>query len=172
VSVNREKKEQMVKELSEQFAAFDSYYLLDFMNMPVSLTTQFRRQLRENSYSLRVVKNRLALRALKEETPEDLKISFQGPTALAFAEKDPVGLARLIKQFSTENKVLSVKAGMIEGQFLEKDMFEGIAKLSSKEDLIAKLGYLMAYPLIKLLRTWQAPLTSLGSVLGQLKSNK
>lgn len=172
MNVNREKKEGMVNELSEAFSAFDSYYLLDFMNMPVSLATQFRRQLRENSYSFRVVKNRLALRALKEDAPEDLRSIFQGPTAIAFAEKDAVGLAKLIKEFSTQNKVLEVKGGMIEGQFLGKEMFEDIAKLTSKDDLIAKFGYLMAYPLMTLLRTWQAPFHSFGSVLSQLKSNK
>lgn len=172
MNVTREKKERMVEELSKDFGTFDSYYLLDFINMPVSLLTQFRKRLMENSYSCRVVKNRLALRALKDDLPEDLKASFQGPTAIAFAEKDPIGLAKLIKEFSIQNKVLVVKGGMIEGHFLEREMFEDIAKLSSKEDLIAKLGYLMAYPLIKLLRTWQAPFNSLGSMLSQLKSNK
>lgn len=172
MNVNREKKAQVVNELSESFGAGDSYYLIDFINMPVSLATQFRRQLRANAYSFRVVKNRLALKALKDDVPQDLMASFQGPTGVAFAKKDPVGLARLIREFSIQNKVLTVKGGMIEGHFMGKEMFEDIAKLSSKEDLIAKLGYLLAYPLMKLLRTWQAPFQSLGSVLSQLKSIK
>ena len=172
MNVNREKKELLVKKMGEDFDKHDSYYLLDFMNMPVSLVTQFRRQLRDKEYSFCVVKNRLALRALKDDSPGELKTSFQGPTAIAYAEKDPVGLAKLIKEFSVQHKVLNVKGGMIEGHFLEREMFEDIAKLSSKEDLIAKLGYLMAYPLMKLLRTWQAPFNSLGSMLSQLKSNK
>ncbi|MGD2295307.1 MAG: 50S ribosomal protein L10 [Candidatus Aminicenantes bacterium] len=172
MNVNRERKEQLVKEMSDAFDKYDSFYLIDFINMPVWLSVQLRKKLRENSYPFRVIKNRLALRALKEDFPEDLKTYFQGPTAIAYAEEDPVGLARLIKDFSSQHKVLTVKGGIIEGQLLQKEEFEDIAKLTSKEDLIGKLGYLMAYPLKNLLRTWQAPFNSIGSMLSQIKSKK
>lgn len=172
MSVNREKKEEQVKELNETFDKYDSFYLIDFINMPVSLAVEFRKQLRENSCSFQVIKNRLALRALKEDYPEDLKGYFQGPTGVAFSQDDPLGLARLIKDFSSQHKILTIKGGMIEGQLLEAEKFEEIAKLTSKKDLIGKLGYLMAYPLQKLLQTWQAPFNSMGSVLSQVKSKK
>jgi len=172
VNVNRAKKEQQINEIYKTFVKHDSFYLLDFMKMPVSLAVQFRKQMRENSYSFLVIKNRLALRALKEDFPEDLKSQFRGPTAIAYAQENPIGLARLIKDFSVQHKVLSVKCGVVEGQFLAGERFADIAKLTSKDDLLAKLGYLMAYPLIKFLRTWQAPLNSVGSMLDQLKSKK
>lgn len=172
MNVNRAKKEQQINEIHESFAKHDSFYLLDFMKMPVSLAVEFRKQMRENSHSFMVVKNRLAVRALKEGVPEDLKSQFQGPTAIAFAQENPLGLARLIKDFSVQHKVLSVKCGIVEGQFLEGERFADIARLTSKNDLLAKLGYLMAYPIITFLRTWQAPLNSVGSMLDQLKSKK
>jgi large subunit ribosomal protein L1 len=170
--VKREDKEKQVKELSDSFEKHDSFYLVDFIKMSVAQAVELRRIFRDNSYSFRVVKNRLALRALKEDFPEDLKTFFQGSTAIAFASQNPVGLARLIKDFSDRNKVLSVKAGMLEGQFLSSERFTEVAVLSSREDLIAKVGNLMALPLIKLLWTWQAPLNSLGRLLSQLKTKK
>ncbi len=172
MNVNREKKEQQVEEIRESFVNHDSFYLLDFMKMSVNLAVEFRNQMRENSYSFLVVKNRLALRALKEDFPEDLKSQFRGPTAIAFAQENPIGLARLIKDFSVQHKVLTVRCGIVEGQFLEGEKFADIAKLTSKDDMLAKLGYLMAYPLITFLRTWQAPLNSVVSMLDQLKSQK
>lgn len=172
MNVNRAKKEQQINEIHESFAKHDSFYLLDFLKMPVSLAVEFRKQMRENSYSFLVIKNRLALRALKEDFSDDLKSQFRGPTAIAFAQENPIGLARLIKDFSAQHKVLSVKCGIIEGQFLEEERFAEIAKLTSKDDLLAKLGYLLAYPLATFLRTWQAPLNSVGSMLDQLKSKK
>jgi len=172
VNVSREKKERQVGEIHESLIKHDSFYLLDFMNMSVPLAVEFRKQMRENSYSFLVVKNRLALRALNEDFPEDLKTQFRGPTAIAFAQENPIGLARLIKDFSVQHKVLSVRCGIVEGQFLEGERFVDIAKLTSKDDLLAKLGYLMAYPLMTFLRTWQAPLSSVGSMLDQLKSKK
>ncbi|UCC41381.1 MAG: 50S ribosomal protein L10 [Candidatus Aminicenantes bacterium] len=170
--MRREEKESQVKELTEAFESHDTFYLLDFVNMPVSQSVQLRRRLRDQSYTFRVIKNRLALRALSEDFPDDLKEFFQGPTAIAFAPQDPLGLARILRDFSAEYKVLSVKAGMFEGQFLHAQKFEEIANLTSREDLLAKLGFLMSNPLIKLLKTWQAPLDSLGRLLSQLKTKK
>lgn len=170
--MKREDKEKQVKELIDSFEKYDSFYLVDFIRMSVAQAVELRRIFRDNSYSFRVVKNRLALRALKEDFPEDLKTCFQGSTAIAFASQNPVGLARLIKDFSDRNKVLSVKAGMLEGQFLSSERFTEVAALSSREDLIAKVGNLMALPLIKLLWTWQTPLNSLGRLLSQLKIKK
>ena len=172
MNVNREKKESLVREISENFAAHDSFYLLDFINMPVAQTAALRRQLHQNSFRIKVVKNRLALRALTESLPEDLKGHFRGPTAIAFASENPLQLAKMIRDFSKQHKVLKFKAGLLEGQFLPEDQFEDVANLTSREDLIARIGFLMANPLTKLLRTWQAPMESLGRLLSQLKSKK
>lgn len=172
MNVNREKKENLVSEISENFASHDSFYLLDFINMPVAQATELRRQLHENSFPIKVVKNRLALRALTEDLPEDLKTHFRGPTAIAFASENPLQLARMLRDFSKQHKVLNFKAGLLEGQFLSKDKFEDVANLTSRDDLLAKVGYLMAHPLIKMLRTWQAPVESMGRLLSQLKSKK
>jgi len=172
MNVNKQKKADLIEEINENFSKHDSFYLLDFINMPVAQTTELRRQLHENSYRMKVVKNRLALRALDESLPEDLKSHFRGPTAIAFASENPLQLARLLRDFSKQHKVLKFKAGMLEGQFLHEDQFEDVASLTSRQDLIAKIGYLMANPLIKLLRTWQAPIDSLGQLLSQLKSKK
>lgn len=170
--MKREDKEKQVKELTEAFSSHDSFFLVDFLNMSVAQAVEMRKLCRENSYSFRVVKNRLALRALKEEFPEDLKMSFQGSTAVAFAPQNPIGLARLIKDFSVRNNVLKVKAGILEGQFLNADRFNEVANLASREELLARIGGLMAAPLMKLLRTWHAPLSGLGTLLSQLKNKK
>jgi large subunit ribosomal protein L10 len=172
VNVNREMKEKQVKDLNEQFLQNDSYYLLDFKGLPVHRAVELRKKLRENSYSMTVVKNRLALRALGSDVPEQLRDSFTGPTALVFAQDNPIGLARIIKDFSSQYKVLSVKAGIVEGHFLPAEQFDELAKLNSRNDLLAKLGYLMAYPLTQMLRSLRAPLGSMGVLLDQLKSKK
>ena len=170
--MKREDKEMQVRELTKVFSSCDNFYLVDFINMSVAQAVELRRLCRENDYTFRVIKNRLALRALKEEFPEELRESFQGSTAIAFAPQNPLGLARLLKEFSARNKVLNFKAGLLEGQFLTVDSFNEVAKLTSRNDLLARLGGLMAAPLMRLLRTWQAPLSGFGTLLSQLKSKK
>lgn len=170
--MKREDKENIVKELREAFDKHDSFYLVDFQGMPVSQAVSLRDEFRNNSCTFRVIKNRLALRALKQEFPEDLKSYFQGPTAIAYTQQEPIKLARIIKDFSSKHKVLKVKGCLLEGQFFQEERFAEIASLQSREDLVAKIGYLMAYPLAKLSRTWQAPLNNIGRLLSQLKTKK
>jgi len=172
MNISKEKKESLIKEIDEAFKGHDTFYLLDFINMPVSQSVELRRQLREHSFTFKVVKNRLALRALPEDLPENLKQYFIGPTAIAFAAENPLQLARLLKDFYQQNKVLRFKAGLLEGQFLHEEQFSEVANLTSREDLLARIGYLMINPLIRTLRTWQAPIGSLGRLLSQLKSKK
>lgn len=168
--MKREQKEEIIKDLENSFEKMSTFYLVDFKGITVSQSIELRRLMRENSFLFRVIKNRLALRALKEEFPEDLREGFQGPTAIAFSPQDSISLARLLKNFSEENKVLKVKGGIVEGRFLAPEKFDEIASLTSKEDLLSKIVYLMTFPLIKLSRTWQSPLLSLGRMLSQLKT--
>ena len=170
--MKREIKEKHIKELKENFNHSDSIYLLNYKDMTVAQSVELRKIMRKNSYSFKVVKNRLAIRALKEQFPENLKQYFQQPTAIAFATQDPLGLARILRDFSVQNKVLTVKGGMIEGQLFAPERFDEILKIDSRDNLLGKIGYLMAFPLIKFATTWQAPLSQLGRLLSQLKTKK
>jgi len=172
VNVNREKKVKQIQDLAKVFEQNSTLYLIDYKKISVTKSIELRTQLRENDCSLKVIKNRLALRALTDELPLELKQHFQGPTAIAFTDENPIILARLLKDFIVQNKILKVKAGLVEGEFLSEGQFPEIANLTSRDDLLAKLGYLIVYPLTQLLKTWQAPFNSFGSMLSQLKSKK
>jgi large subunit ribosomal protein L10 len=170
--LKREAKENLVRELEENFERQKTVYLLDYTKMTVSQAVELRKLMRKNAYSFRVVKNRLALRALKDDLPEQLRNYFQKPTAVAFASEEPVKLARLLKDFSVQNKVLTFKGGLLDGRLVPPERFEEVCRLASREELLGKIAYFMAYPLAQLLRTWQAPLTSIGRLLSQLKDKK
>jgi len=172
VSVIRQRKEKQVRDIQDVFEQHPSFYLLNFNKMSVVRANELRQKLRENSYSIKVVKNRLAIRAMNEDFPQELKQQFVGPTALAYAVEDPVGLAKLIREFSVQHKLLSVKAAMLDGQYFPGEKFDEISRLSSREELIGKIAYLMAHPLIQLHRTLKAPISGFGRLLSQLKDKK
>jgi large subunit ribosomal protein L10 len=170
--MKRDQKATIIQSLTDAFAANGTYYLVDFKKMKVSQTVELRKLLRKSAYGYRVVKNRLALRALGERCPADLKPLFRKPTGLAFAEKDPIGLAKLLKDYSAGGKVLAVKAGVIEGRYFPGERFDEICKLASRDALLGKIAYLLAYEPVRFLRTLRAPLQNLGLALGQLKQRK
>ncbi|MGB7295161.1 MAG: hypothetical protein WBC70_06175, partial [Candidatus Aminicenantales bacterium] len=109
---------------------------------------------------------------LREEFPREFRSYFEKPTAAAMAAEEPVKLAQLLKDFSVQNKVITFKGGMIEGQLLPPERFDEICRLGSREGLLGKIGFLMAFPLVQLLRSWQAPLSQLGRLLSQFKEKK
>ncbi len=170
--MKKEAKQPIVQTLERLFETNSTYYLVDFKKMKVSQSVELRKILRKNAFTYKVIKNRLALRALGERCPEPLRPFFQKPTAIAFAGQDPIHLAKILKDFSNQGKVLAVKGGQVEGQFLAPGRFDEVSKLTSREDLVGKIAYIMANPLHRLMRTLQAPLANVGILLGELKKTK
>ncbi len=169
--MRKETKQKIVRELEQLIQNNHTWYLIDYKQMPVWKMVELRKLLRRNNFRLKVVKNRLALRAIGERYPE-LKPYFQKNNALAFTDRDPIALAKLLKEFSEQGKVLEIKAGVVEGHYLAPDLFGEIIKLNSKMDLIARIGYLMSYPLTQFLRTLQTPVVNMGRLLSALKDKK
>jgi large subunit ribosomal protein L10 len=170
--VKKEAKGQVIKTLEGVADANSTYYLVDFKRMKVSQTVELRKLLRKNACTYKVVKNRLALRALSQRAPAELKPFFEKSTAIAFSAKDPIGLAKILKDYSAQGKILAVKAGVVEGQYMAPERFDEITRLTSRNDLIGKIGFLMASPLVRFMRTLQAPLGNVGNLLSQLKIKK
>lgn len=170
--MKKEAKQPIVESLERLFAANGTWYLVDYKRMTVAQSVELRKVLRKNAFTYKVIKNRLALRALGETCPEALRPYFQKPTAVAFAAKDPIPLARLLKDFSNQGKVLAVKGGRVEGHVMAAGQFEEICRLTSREDLVGKIAFLMANPLHRLMRTLQAPLGNVGILMGELKRTK
>lgn len=170
--MKRDEKDKTIHDLEAAFAANATYYLVDFKKMPVAQTIELRRLLRKNNFTYRVVKNRLALRALGENCPDVLKAHFRQPTGIAWADRDPLGLAKILREFSAGGKVLAVKAGVLEGQYLTPERFDEVVRFGSRDALMGKFAYLLAYPLTQFLRTLQAPLGNLGRLMSQLKDKK
>jgi large subunit ribosomal protein L10 len=170
--VNKEDKQPIIQTLERLFETNSTYYLVDFKRMKVAQSVELRKILRKSGFTYKVIKNRLALRALGEKCPETLRPFFQKPTAIAFAGQDPIQLAKILKDFSNQGKILAVKGGRVEGQLMPAARFDEVTRLGSRKDLLGKVGYLMASPLHRLMRTLQAPLGNVGILLGELKKTK
>jgi large subunit ribosomal protein L10 len=170
--MKREDKEQRVGELADILKSNDTFILFDYNKMTVAQSVTLRKILRKQGSALKIVKNRLALRALKTEFPDVLKEAFRKPTGLAFTAADPIILAKALKDFAAQNKVLVMKGGVVQGRYFPAERFDEITKLVSRDALLGKIGFMMAYPLTRLLRTLQAPLLNTGLLLSQLKDKK
>jgi len=170
--MKREEKTVQIEALAAIFRDHPSFYLFDYTKMTVAQATDLRRTLRKQGATLKIVKNRLALRGLSEAVPAQIRPAFRKPTAVAYTAKDPLALARAIKEFAVATKAASLKGGLVEGHYFGPERFDEIIKLSSRKDLVAKVAVLTAAPLVNWLRALQAPLSQLGVLMNILKDKK
>jgi Ribosomal protein L10 len=170
--MKKEVKAQRIDELKELFETNGTYYLFNYNKMTVAQATALRKNLRKQGSALKIVKNRLALRSVPGPLADDLRPVFSKPTAVAYTGGDAVLLAKTLREFQVQNKVLVVKGGVVEGIYVGPERFDQIVKLPGRMDLVAKVGGLMAAPMSGFLRCLRAPLGDFGILLNQLKAKK
>lgn len=138
-----EGKKAIVAEVSEAAKDALSVVVADARGVAVSAMTDLRKQARENGVQIRVVRNTLARRALKDTPWECLNESFVGPTLLAFSTEHPGAAARLFKAFAKGEKNFEVKALAYEGELIPASDLDRLATLPTYDEAIAKLMSVM-----------------------------
>jgi len=172
MALTRASKEQLVSEYGGGLASAPHAFVLGFQGIKVGQADDLRRRIRESGGSYEVVKNRLALIAVKGQALESLSEHFNGPTAVAFCNDDPVALAKALTDFAKDVPVLQFKGGLLDGQAVAGEEIRAIAALPSREELLAKLLYLMKSPISRFVQGLGAIPQQFVSVLSQISSQK
>lgn len=172
--ITREDKAREISEISDRFAKAKAAFLVDFKGLDVEKMTQLRKLLRPIQSEIRVVKNTLARRALKDHQGYDsaLKDQFTGTNAVVFAFEDPSASAKAITGFSKENEALLVKTGAMDGKALSENEIKYLATLPGKPELQAKLLGTMQAPAQKLVSLFSAVPGNFVRLLAAYKDQK
>lgn len=159
--ITRESKAKEVAEISELFGKAKAAFLVDFKGLTVEKVTKFRKLLSPVQSELKVVKNTLALRALKDHQNFEsaLKDHFTGNNGVVFAYEDVSASAKAITGFVKDNEALLLKTGAMDGKALNEAQIKYLATLPGKPELQAKL-----------LGTLQGPTQKFVSLLNQVPS--
>ncbi|NIM47909.1 MAG: 50S ribosomal protein L10 [Gemmatimonadales bacterium] len=145
--MNRAKKTEVVEGLSARLQRSPNLYLTDFTGIPVKPLTELRRMLRDVGVEYVVVKNTLALRALKQASLLGLEQLLSGPTGFVLAGADPVAAAKVLAAFQKEHEALTVKVGLVEGRTVGPEEIRRLATLPSREELLGQVGGALEAPL-------------------------
>lgn len=165
-------KEQLVDDYSNGLAAAPHAFLLSYQGITVPQVTALRDKVRQTGGYYEVVKNTLALRAIDGKALGSLKEHFVGPTAVVYSAKDPVALAKALTDFAKDVPAIQFKAGLVESRTIPAGQIKEIAQLPSREDLIAKLLFLLQSPIVRFARVLAAVPQSFVAVLDQIGKKK
>lgn len=132
-------KKEFVEQLKVRLAETQISILVDYKGLNVEAMTQLRSELRKEGVQLEVMKNTLLTMACEGTDTALMKDSFKGPNALATCKDDPVAPARVLVKFAEENDKLEIKAGTMNGKLLSADEIKALAKMPSREVLLAQL---------------------------------
>ncbi len=171
--MNQGEKQEEVTTLSDTVGQAENAFLVDFKGLDVARSTDLRIKLREKEGRLRIVKNRLAKRAFTEGALEVLDSNFVGQTAIAYPlGDDVVGVAKVLRDFAEEHEIAPVKAGVVDGRVITPEEFAVLADLPSRDELIAKVLYLMQYPITGLATVLNGVIRNFVVVLGAVQQQK
>ena len=170
--MNRQEKNQEVERLKQDFEKIKNAFLVDFRGMKVVDATDLRRQIRKSQGHFKVVKNTLAALAAKDLPLNVLEKYFEGPTGIAFTDQDAAGLAKVLNSISKDNPKLVIKAGYLEGSFIEGKRISEIANMPSRAQLQAQVVGMLASPLRKLLWVLNGTIQKFMVVLSEIQKTR
>ncbi len=151
-----EQKKQLVAELSEKISKAVTGVVVDYSGTTVADDTALRKELRENGVDYFVVKNTLLGRAVEGTELEGMKEVLEGTTALALSNEDYTAAARILCNFAEKHENFKVKAGFLDGKLIDLATIDSLAKLPSKEVLLATVLSAFQAPIAAFARAVQA----------------
>lgn len=176
--MTRAEKTVVIDELAQRFTDSKYFYVTDCSELTVEKNNQLRRLCFEKNIELKVVKNTLIRKALEKAAEDNsnqydqVYKSLKGFSALMFTEvgNDP---AKLIKQFREESEKPVLKAAFIDGDtFVGDNQVETLAKLKSKDELIADVIALLQSPMQNVLGALQSGGNTIGGILKALEERE
>ncbi len=162
--------------LSESFSAAKAAFFADYKGLTVEQINDLRRRLRTHNVKVRVIKNNLARLAVREaklgEEPAQLLDTVVGPTMVAFANGDPAAAAKVLQKFAEENEIFALKDSLLSTQRIATKQIAELAKLPSREVLIAKMLGSFNAPITGFVGVLAAVPRSLVQVLSAIEAKK
>ncbi len=158
-----EQKKAAVAALTEQLKASCIGVIVDYKGTNVADDTKLRKELREANVKYSVVKNTLLNFATKEAGIEGLEEIFNGTTAIATCEDDYTAAPRILGKFAEDHKNFTIKSGFMDGKVVDLATIDSLAKLPTREVLLATVLNAFNAPIAAFARAVQAIVDKDGS---------
>jgi len=142
-----QEKVKIVEQIKQDLSSSSAVWVVDYRGLTVKQAEDLRRKISAEGAQYKIYKNTFTIRALQDLEMPSLGSILEGPSAFVFTSTDPVAAAKVLKQFAKDNKQLSVKGGLFEGQVLDDKQVISVADMPSREELIGQVIGMLSNPL-------------------------
>jgi large subunit ribosomal protein L10 len=161
----RPEKTSIVSDLVERLNRSPFILVADYQRMKVGDFSELRSRLSPAGAEMHVVKNNFLKRAMADSGFAHVEVKLTGQTAIVTGEKDVAPVAKILKTFTAEFNIASLKVGFVNRAILSTGEIETLADLPSREVLLAQLLGLLLSPATKLVRLLNEPASALARLL-------
>jgi len=166
-------KQKDLEALREQLAKAKNVFLTGYEKLTVQQDFELRKTIRSAGAGYKVIKNRIAEKAAEGTKSAELLKELKGMGSIAFTSGDPVALAKALTQYAKAVPAFTFRAGMVEGRVVDVTGITALASLPPKEEIFAKLLYVINAPAQKLVTAMNGVGRNLAVVVDQgVKENK
>jgi large subunit ribosomal protein L10 len=166
-------KQKDMEALREKLAKAQNVFLTGFEKLTVAQDFELRKTIRGAGANYKVIKNRIGEKAAEGIPVGDLLKELKGMCSIAYTSGDPVALAKALTAYAKANPSFTFKAGMVEGRVVDVTGIQALASLPPKEEIYAKLLYLIQAPAQRLVSAMSGVGRNLAIVIDQgVKENK
>jgi len=146
--LTKQQKQELVSQLVEKIKAASAVVFADFKGLSVEDMSAMRKNMREQDVEFKVIKKTLIRIAAKEAGYDDIPDELlDGSIGLALGMGDEIAAAKTVYDFSKENENIQLRGSLFEGKVVSLAETKALAMLPSKDELIAKLVYLLKSPI-------------------------
>ena len=147
MALTREQKASQIEEIAELLQNCKSFVFVSYKGISVADDTALRVKFRQAGVTYKVLKNRLVLKAMEKLGISGYNESLEGSSALAFSMTDSLAGPKVIAEMSATVKALEVKCGRMDDMYLDVEKVNALAKIPSKETLLAQLLGMLLSPI-------------------------
>ncbi len=166
--MDRAQKEKVVEELGQIFESSGVVVVSHYEGLTVAEMQDLRAKMRDAGGSVRVAKNRLAKIALEGKPCASIATYLTGMTVLAYSE-DPVAAAKVVDDYAKSNTKLEILGGAMGENALDVEGVKALAKMPSREELIASIVGCIAAPAGNIAAALGAPASNIAGILSTIE---
>lgn len=162
----------LVKDISQRLGQCQSVVLSDFRGLDVAEMSELRSRLREKNVQCKVLKNRLAKRAVADAECDSLDEFLSGNTLWAFGIDDPVDPAKILAEFAKDHSKLILKGGLLESKKIDAEGVKQLAAMPGRAELLSMIAGGMMQPAVKLVSAMNAGMAKMALAFAALAEKK